>query len=98
MSRRLSLIFFLALITMAAWSMAGSALELRQTTNVELVRFEGTALDNAVRLEWDTETRTPGGSLAGKIYLWAAFIAALVIFIAAVVGAILIYTRQRSKE
>ena len=38
------------------------------------------------------------GSLEGKIYLWVAFIAAIVIFSAAVLGTILIYTRQRSQE
>ncbi len=42
-------------------------------------------------------TSVPSGS-AGIAYLWIAFIAALVIFTAAVLGAILLYTRQRSKE
>jgi hypothetical protein len=37
-------------------------------------------------------------SLMGKMYLWVAFLAALTIFIAAALGAILLYTRQRSKE
>ena len=46
----------------------------------------------------DTETAAPSSGLAGKAYLWVAFIAALVIFAAAVLGAILLYTRQRSKE
>ncbi len=35
---------------------------------------------------------------AGKLYLWVAFVAALVIFTAAVLGAILLYTRQRNQE
>ena len=34
----------------------------------------------------------------GKLYLWVAFIAALMIFTAAVLGAILLYTRQRNQE
>lgn len=44
------------------------------------------------------ETAVPTGGLAGKIYLWVAFAAALIIFTAAVLGAILLYTRQRYKE
>lgn len=46
----------------------------------------------------DTETTQSSSSMAGKVYLWVAFIAAIVIFTAAVLGAILLYTRQRSKE
>jgi hypothetical protein len=45
-----------------------------------------------------TITAVPTGSLAGKIYLWVAFAAALIIFTAAILGAILLYTRQRYKE
>ena len=46
----------------------------------------------------NTEKAVPSGGLAGKIFLWLAFFAALVIFTAAVLGAILLYTRQRYKE
>ena len=46
----------------------------------------------------NTETAVPTSSLAGKVYLWLAFVAALIIFTAAVLGAILLYTRQRHKE
>ena len=46
----------------------------------------------------NTETAVPTGGLAGKIYLWVAFVAAVFIFTAAVLGAILLYTRQRYKE
>jgi len=44
------------------------------------------------------ESTDPTDGLAGKIYLWVAFIAAIVIFTAAILGAILLYTRQRSQE
>lgn len=40
----------------------------------------------------------PGEGLLGRLYLWVGFIAALVIFIAAVIGAILLYTRRRFSE
>ena len=56
MSRRLSFFLFLAIITSTIWSTVGNALEPHQTVNVGLVRFAGIPLDNAVRLEWDTET------------------------------------------
>ena len=56
MSRRLAVFLFLALLTMAAWSRAGKAFQASQALNVGLIRFEGIPLDNAVRLEWDTET------------------------------------------
>ena len=56
MSRRLTVFLFLALLTIAAWSRTGKVLQARQALNVGLVRFEGIPLDNAVRLEWDTET------------------------------------------
>ncbi len=46
----------------------------------------------------DTETVPASSGLVGRVYLWIAFIASIVIFIAAVIGAILLYTRQRSKE
>ena len=46
----------------------------------------------------NTETAVPTGGLAGIIYLWLAFAAALAIFSAAVLGAILLYTRQRYKD
>jgi hypothetical protein len=46
----------------------------------------------------NTNTAVSSGGLAGKIYLWVAFAAALIIFTAAVLGAILLYTRQRYKE
>ena len=46
----------------------------------------------------DTYQSDASSSLAGQIYLWIAFFAALAIFTAAVLGAILIYTRRRSKE
>ncbi len=46
----------------------------------------------------NTETAAPTGGLAGKIFLWLAFAAALAIFTAAVLGAILLYTRQRYKD
>jgi len=46
----------------------------------------------------NTETAVPTGGMAGKIYLWVAFVAAVIIFTAAVLGAILLYTRQRYKE
>jgi len=44
------------------------------------------------------KTAIQGTLMAGKFYLWIAFIAAMVIFVAAVLGAILLYTRQRNKE
>jgi hypothetical protein len=45
----------------------------------------------------EIQNTKPAGSLAGMIYLWMAFIAAVVILTAAVMGAILLYTRQRTK-
>lgn len=46
----------------------------------------------------DIQNPEPTTDLAGMIYLWMAFIAAIVIFTAAVLGAILLYTRQQTKE
>ena len=46
----------------------------------------------------NAETIVPENSFAGKVYLWVAFLATIVIFTAAVLGAILLYTRQRNKE
>lgn len=46
----------------------------------------------------NTVTDNPTSSLLGKVYLWVAFISALMIFTAAVLGTILLYTRRRSKD
>jgi hypothetical protein len=52
-------------------------------------------LDSEVQ---NRETAVPTSGLTGKIYLWLAFTAALIIFTAVILGAILLYTRQRYKE
>jgi hypothetical protein len=44
------------------------------------------------------ESNASQSATAGRIYLWVAFIAALVIFVAAVIGAILLYTRRQNRE
>ncbi len=49
-------------------------------------------------VEGHQETTIADNEMAGRIYLWVAFIAAFVIFTAAVLGAILLYTRRRNKE
>ena len=59
--------------------------------------IDPTPFNSDVALQ-DTNTADSSSGLAGKVYLWIAFVAALVIFTAAVLGAILLYTRQRSKE
>lgn len=44
------------------------------------------------------QSQSSGNAFAGRIYLWIAFIAAVVIFVAAVLGAILLYTRRQNKD
>ena len=63
-------------------------------TNLYPADNSPTNFDSAAQI---TESAVSAG-LEGKVYLWVAFIAALMIFTAAVLGAILLYTRQRNRE
>lgn len=53
---------------------------------------------NAEDVVGSQESNPNQGSNPARIYLWVAFIAAMVIFVAAVLSAILLYTRRRKKE
>lgn len=44
-----------------------------------------------------TETQTVNSSMSGLIFLWLGFIATFLIFVAAIIGSILLFTRRNER-